>query len=106
MPIGSSRAIVLANGFWSRPAATKTRAVDRSTALASFAITMNGNRILPGAKLPAPWVRATVGPGPFSSESIVRDDVEEVGPARDPPQPATRSAATANTATGRPTLRV
>jgi hypothetical protein len=106
MPIGSSSAVVLANGFWSRPAATTTRAVGRSTALASFAITMNGNRIFPGTKLPAPWVSATLGPGPFSSEPIVCGDEVAVGPAWDAPQPATRSAATATTATGRPTLRV
>ena len=45
-------------------------------------------------------------PGSDWTQSIVCGEAGEVGPARVPPQPATRSAATANTATGRPTLRV
>ena len=65
-PMRSRRAVVCANGFWSLPLAIQTRAVGRLTGRASFVITRKGKRTFPGTKLPAPWVRATVGPGTFS----------------------------------------
>jgi len=46
---------------------------------ASFVITRKGKRTFPGTKLPAPWVRATVGPGTFSIWSIVSEDESAFG---------------------------
>jgi hypothetical protein len=37
---------------------------------------MKGKRISPAAKLPAPSVNATLGPGAFNNEPIVGDDDE------------------------------
>ena len=93
--MGSSRAVVEANGRASRLVATQTRAVGRSTGLPLLSITRNGNRTGPGTNEPAPAVTATSGPGRFSSESIV--------PREDEPQAETTPAAIRSTATTRPT---
>src|ERR671931_648955 len=105
IPIRWSRAVASAKGFWSLAAASQTRAVGRLTGRASFVITMNGKRTLPGTKLPAPIVMATVGPGAFSICSTVSDDESAFGGDSDP-QPAARTDARARTAARRPTLRV
>jgi hypothetical protein len=49
------------------------------TGRASFLITRNGKRTFPGTKLPAPMLRATVGPGTFSISPIVSDDERAFG---------------------------
>src|ERR671935_1940916 len=99
-PIGSSRAVVTANGFALRPLATHTRARERSIGRPSCAITRNGKRTEPGTKLAAPAVIATSGPRRFRIESSVSLEGEEE------PQPATKPAARKTTAATPATSRV